>query len=124
MRKGTYSISGDGGDAELTITAFPGDVGGDLANLNRWRSQVELPPIPQSEFASAAQKLERNGLRLTVVDIGGTGAKPQRIRGAMIPHGGSTWFFELLGPDVTVAKEMAAFMAFLDTIKPAASTAK
>ena len=28
MRKATYTIAGDGAEAELAITAFPGDVGG------------------------------------------------------------------------------------------------
>jgi hypothetical protein len=125
MRKATYSVPGEGGEAELTITAFPGDVGGELANLNRWRSQLQLPPIGQAELGSAAQRIERNGLRLTVVDIAGSGASPQRILGAMIPHDGSTWFFKLgPGPDKTVAKEKSAFTAFLDTIKPAAPTGK
>jgi len=35
MRKGSYAIAGDGGEADLAITAFPGDVGGDLAAISR-----------------------------------------------------------------------------------------
>src|SRR3954468_24443237 len=45
MRKGSYAIKGDGGEADLSITAFPGETGGLLANLNRWRGQVSLPPL-------------------------------------------------------------------------------
>ena len=122
MRKGSFAIPGEGGEADLSITAFPGDVGGDLANLNRWRAQIQLPPIAQGEFDSAVQRIERNGLRMTIVDIAGTGSTAQRILGAMIPHGGATWFVKLTGPDALVAKEKPAFMAFLDTIKaPAAA---
>jgi hypothetical protein len=121
MRKGSFAIVGDGGEADLSITAFPGDVGGDLANLNRWRGQIELPPITESQFESATTHLDRNDLHMTVVDIVGTGANAKRILGAMIPHGGSTWFVKLMGPDALVAKEKAAFAAFLDTIKPAAA---
>jgi hypothetical protein len=126
MRKGTYVIKADGvaGEAELSITAFPGDVGGDLANLNRWRSQVNLPPVAQAEFDATTQHLDRNDLHMTVVDIVGTGAesKPVRILGAMIPHSGATWFFKLMGPDAIVAKEKAAFAKFLDSIKAAPAT--
>lgn len=122
MRKGSYTISGAGGDADLSIIAFPGSVGGDLANLNRWREQVGLPPVSQAEFEASAQRLERNGLRMTVVDLAGTGAGAKRILGAMIPYSDATWFVKLMGPDVLVAKEKTAFMAFLDTIKaPAAA---
>jgi hypothetical protein len=120
MRKGSYAIKGEGGEADMAITAFPGDVGGDLANLNRWRGQIQLPPVGQSEFEAATQRLDRNGLRLTVVDIAGTGANAQRILGAMVPFEGATWFFKLTGPDKLVAQEKAAFMAFLDTVKPSA----
>lgn len=118
MRKGSFAVKVDGAEADLSITAFPGTVGGDLANLNRWRGQVQLPPVAESDLASAAQRIERNGLKMTVVDIVGAGANAQRILGAMIPHGGSTWFVKLgPAPDALVAKEKAAFLAFLDTIK-------
>jgi hypothetical protein len=117
MRKGSFAIEGEGGGADLSITAFPGDVGGDLANLNRWRSQIDLPPISAGEFDSAVQRVEKNGLRMTIVDLAGTGANAKRILGVMIPHEGATWFVKLTGPDALVAKEKPAFMAFLDSIK-------
>lgn len=120
MRKGSYTVKGEGGEADMAITAFPGDVGGDLANLNRWRGQLSLPPIAQGEFGAATQHVDHNGLHMTVVDIVGTGANAQRILGAMVPHAGATWFFKLTGPDALVAKEKSAFTAFLGTIKPPA----
>src|SRR2546425_682214 len=50
MRKGSYAVPGDGGaTADLSITAFPGDVGGEAANVNRWRGQVSLPPLADAE---------------------------------------------------------------------------
>lgn len=119
MRKGSYAIAGEGGEADLAITAFPGDVGGDLANLNRWRGQLSLPPVAQAEFEATRQQLERNQLAMTVVEIAGTGPDAQRILGAMIPYGGATWFVKLMGPDALVAREKAAFLAFLDTVKAA-----
>ena len=119
MRKGSFAITGEGGEGDLSITAFPGNVGGELANLNRWREQVKLPPVTQAEFEAAAQRSEKNGLQRTVVDLVGTGSGAQRILGAMIPYGGATWFVKLTGPDALVAKEKPAFLAFLDTIKAA-----
>ena len=35
MRKGSFAIKGNGGEADLSITAFPGATGGLEANLNR-----------------------------------------------------------------------------------------
>ncbi len=31
--------------AQVAISQFDGDIGSDLANLNRWRRQVGLPPV-------------------------------------------------------------------------------
>ena len=50
MRKGSFSIKGDGGEADLSITAFPGSTGGLLANLNRWRGQLGLAPLAESDL--------------------------------------------------------------------------
>lgn len=121
MRKGTYVMKAAGveGEAELSITAFPGDVGGELANVNRWREQVQLPPIGAAEVKSTTQRFERHGLNIAVVDMVGTGANPKRILGAIVPHAGGTWFFKLMGPDAIVAKEKTAFTTFVETIKPA-----
>ena len=83
MRKGSFTIPGNGGaEAELSITAFPGDVGGELANVNRWRGQISLPPLAAGEAAAAVTRLTQADLTLTIVDFGGTGASPQRIVGA------------------------------------------
>jgi hypothetical protein len=122
MRKGSYAVVGENGaEADLSITAFPGDVGGELANLNRWRGQLSLPPIAESDLASATQHLHANGLHVTVVDFANTDSdKPQRILGALVPFEDATWFFKLMGPDKLVAAEKPAFLAFLQTVKPAA----
>lgn len=119
MRKGSYAVKGESAEADMAITAFPGDVGGDLANLNRWRGQIGLPAVDQAEFNRSTRHLDRNGLHMTVVDIVGAGANAQRILGAMVPHQGATWFFKLSGPDALVAREREAFLALLDTVKPA-----
>ena len=121
VRKDTLVV---GPDAELAVTAFPGDVGGELANINRWRGQLQVAPIGENELAGSVTRLEVDGLKVGVVDIvGGTTDKPARMLGAFVPVGGATWFFKLIGPDAVVAKEKANFLAFLQTLKADASTA-
>ncbi len=122
LRKGSYAVPGEGGDAELAITAFPGDVGGELANVNRWRGQVQLAPITDADLPAQIQRVEYNGLKFGVVDLVGQGDKPQRILGAFVPFGGATWFFKLAGPDAVVTQAKSDFLSFLQTVKPAGST--
>ena len=118
MRKATFIIPGaNGSSAELAVTAFPGDVGGDLANLNRWRGQLSLPPVDQAEFARAVTRLQVGSLAVTVVDVtGGTADSPTRLLGAMVPYAGATWFFKMTGPTALVGAEKTAFLAFLQTL--------
>lgn len=120
MRKATFAVKGDAGaTADLSITAFPGDTGGVPANLNRWRGQIGLPPLPETEVTAGLEHLEANGLHVDVVDMAGAvGGSPTRLLGAIIPHRGETWFVKLTGPDALVAREKSALLEFLRTVRP------
>jgi hypothetical protein len=123
MRKGSFTIPGsDAAIADLSITAFPGAVGGELANINRWRGQLSLPPISEADLPDTSSRVTVGDLVITVVDIAGTGDQPQRILGAMAPYNQAMWFFKLMGPDALVSTEKPAFLAFLQTIKAAGPT--
>ncbi|HEY8933414.1 MAG TPA: hypothetical protein VIM44_08890 [Rariglobus sp.] len=123
MRKGSFTVTAaDGGSsADLSITAFPGAVGGEFANVNRWRGQLSLPPIAEPELAGATTRVVVGELTFTVVDLAGTGDQPQRILGAMAPFDQAMWFFKLTGPDALVAAEKPAFISFLKTVKVSAT---
>lgn len=121
MRKGSFAIKGsDGAEADLSITAFPGDTGGLLANVNRWRGQIGLPALADNQLDGAVEHADLGGQHIELVDFAGTaGGKPTRIVGAILARDGETWFFKLMGPDALVAAEKTGFREFLGTIKPA-----
>lgn len=122
MRKATYVVkTEDGATADLAVTAFPGDVGGEVANVNRWRGQVGLSTVSEADARAAIERIDANGLKIGVIDIADP-STPDGVRllGAWVPHDGATWFFKLLGPDAVVRKEKAAFLEFVKTIKCAA----
>jgi len=122
MRKATLLIPAPAGGAgaELAITAFPGDVGGKLANIKRWRQQLGLPAIPDAELTSTLHHLDVGTLHLDHLEITGPGDPPTtRLLGALVPYAGATWFFKLTGPEALVAAERPAFLAFLQTLRPA-----
>lgn len=120
MRKATLLIPGEGGGpgAELSVTAFPGDVGGNLANVNRWRQQLALPAIGEAELGSALQHLDVGALHVDYVELAGTATPAQRVLGAIVPYAGATWFFKLSGPDAVVTHEKETFLAFLRSLHP------
>lgn len=124
MRKATLILPGAtaGEQAELAVTAFPGNVGGNLANLNRWRQQLQLPPIAASELDAALTHLHVGDLHIDVAELLGPasdGKPAQRVLGAIVPFNGATWFFKLTGPDAFVAAKKPEFLAFIQTLQPA-----
>jgi hypothetical protein len=114
MRKGSFRVKAGGGEADVSITAFPGATGGLEANLNRWRGQVGLAPLGDAEVVATAERFEANGLQFYVVDYKGSAG---HMLGAIVPFGGNSWFFKLTGPDATVVAAKPAYVEFLHTVK-------
>lgn len=117
MRKGSYAVKTAAGEADLSITAFPGATGGLEANLNRWRGQVGLPTQPPDKVRAGAESFSSNGLEFTVADYAGSGSGAKRLLGAIVSYEGNSWFFKLMGPDAVVAESKPAFLKFLRTVK-------
>jgi hypothetical protein len=62
--------------------------------------------------------MEANGLNFTVVELSPAGDPAgSSILGAIVPYGGSTWFFKLMGPGAAVRAARPAFMDFLHTVR-------
>jgi hypothetical protein len=117
MRKATYGVPGGGGDAELSITAFPNDVGGELANVNRWRGQVGMAALAAADLEASVSRVEANGLKFTIVELAPSGANAEGILGAIVPFDGSTWFFKLKGPVSTLKSAKGDFIGFLHSVR-------
>lgn len=115
MRYATFTItSPDGAKAEMAVTHFPGDVGGDLENVNRWRQQVGLGPVDQAGLTPLVSKVTAGAKAFSLIDV--TGAQ-SRLAAGWTRHGPDTWFFKLTGPDGLVGAEKAKFTAFLESVR-------
>jgi hypothetical protein len=117
MRKATYLVPGAGSQAELSVTAFPSDVGGELANVNRWRGQVALAPVSADDLERTVSRVEANGIKFTIVELVPPGDRAEGILGAIVPFDGSTWFFKLKGPVPALRAAKADFIGFLHTVR-------
>jgi len=106
--------------ARVTISFFPGDVGGAFANINRWRGQISLPPVEEGQLASVTQSLDTSGGKATLVDFTGTEARtgrPGRLVAVMLRHGENTWFYKLTGDSASVEAEKERFMKFVQSVR-------
>jgi hypothetical protein len=119
VRRGNFLVPGpDDKKAEVTITSFPGDVGGALANVNRWRQEVGLGEITEKEIASDKAVVDSNEGKL--YEFAGA---TQRTVVAMIPRDGSSWFFKMRGDSAVVAGAKPAFLEFLKSVHFGANAA-
>jgi hypothetical protein len=121
-RRGSFKIHGqDGAKADLSITAFPEDAGGLLANVNRWRGQIQLAPLSQSDLPLIVTSLSASEHSISFVNMVSEQAlkdgNKSRILGGVLPLDDETWFFKLTGPDELVASETDRFKKFLETVK-------
>lgn len=109
------------GKAEVTVSSFPGDVGGLLANVNRWRNQLGLAPVSEADLTKVTTPLDLNGVKATLVEIenkkNGTGPQSNRLIVAVVAREGHTWFFKMMGDDRVIVKEKAAFLKFVQSVR-------
>jgi hypothetical protein len=96
--------------AEVSVSIFPNDTGGTLANVNRWRGQIGLPAVQQSELGSIVSPLDPSNPDAILVDMK---SDSKRMLGAIVPRGGSYWFYKLTGDAEAVAPEKESFVAFV-----------
>ncbi len=126
MRVASFSVRGSEGTADVSVVPLSGAAGGDLANVNRWRGQVGLPPIAADGLKGEAGSVEVGNSRADLFEQAGTNAAGDaaRILAVIEHHGDTTWFFKMTGDSALVAREKPAFVAFLKSVKfDAADTA-
>jgi hypothetical protein len=116
-----FAVTNQDGEAEVTISSFPGEVGGLLANVNRWRGQLGLPPFAQDDLDKSISRLDVLGGTATLVDLNGRaatrGGKETRLVGVVWPRGGQTWFYKLMGDPAAAGREKDTFVKFVQSVR-------
>ena len=112
MRLGNFTAGA--GKAEITVMTFPGEVGGLLANVNRWRGQSGLPPVDEAGLTEVTEQINISGTPATLVEAVGEKTASFSV---FHPVGNATWFYKISGPSEAVTPENAAFRAFLESIQ-------
>jgi hypothetical protein len=124
MRAANLRVGGNE-KAECYLVLLGGDSGGLASNIDRWRAQISLPPLPPAELASLQHVtlLGRDGV---LVDLAGTwkgmsGAENNagwRLTGVLQVDPSGSAFLKMTGPDALVAAEKEHFLALAKSIRP------
>lgn len=97
MRLVTYEAPVSGGVAEVAVSRFPGDVGGMLANVNRWRGQVGLAPVGEGEVEGLLERFESPGFSGALLHL--EGAERDMLAASIYEAAEDrTWFVRVTAP--------------------------
>jgi len=114
-----FAVSDNSSRPEVTITPLPESAAGIPANINRWRGQLGLSPVSESELKAAAQAYQVDGQSAHLVRlVGPEDANPRRaITAAVVPHDGVNWIFALKADAAVAEQEQANFEKFVGSVK-------
>jgi hypothetical protein len=117
-RLATLDVDVGGSRAEVAITRFPGNVGGLLPNVNRWRNQLGLAPIQDlSALERPLEDLQVDGTPSQLLDLVGSGEAPQRMLVVLVPRDDFTYFVKMTGPDALVGTQREIFTQFARSLR-------
>ncbi|BDU71251.1 hypothetical protein [Mesoterricola silvestris] len=117
MRFATLNPPGPG-KIELSVVCLPGQAGGELANVNRWRGQIGLEPMDEKALGTSRQSVKSKAGAVAVFDFTSQGqAQTRMIVGSLTAKDGSTWFLKLVGDVAPVGKAKPDFMRYLETLR-------
>ncbi|NUO83178.1 hypothetical protein HUU05_24160 [candidate division KSB1 bacterium] len=134
MRKAEFRWPGAEGneDAELAVFFFPGTGGSVQANLDRWYGQFKQADGSATAQRAHTEKVDANGLVVTVTHVTGTYLKSQSpmmmsgpveekpnyaMLAAIVETANGPWFFKATGPEATITHWRPSFDAFVKSLR-------
>ncbi len=119
MRKAAFVVQDGERKVDITAIDLAASAGTLLPNVNRWREQIQLGEITQTELDEAASPISVAGVAGQYVElVGPEDADPrQAILGVVAIRGGQAWFFKLWGDADLALREKERFQAFVESIK-------
>ena len=110
----------DNAAAAVNVSSSPGEGGGLVGNINRWRGQLGLGQLSDDDANKLVTVIDVQGGKASLVDLSGTDArtgKPTRLVGVIVPQSGQTWFYKLMGDAKVVESQKDAFIKFVQGLK-------
>jgi len=112
-RDAAYEVRDGDKRAEITVTSLPAEGNSNLANVNRWRQQLQLEPMSESQLQQAVTKIQMGDLAADYVQLAGA---QESILGVMALRQGTVWFIKLQGHSDLAKREQARFEQFVKSL--------
>ena len=133
MRIASYSVTAtDGRSADVSVVPLGPAAGTELENVNRWRKELKLADITETDLSGQTQAVPIGSLPSKMYEmVSDTTVLDEkhkaRTLAAVLSVSGTTVFFKMKGEDVLVAENKPKFLAWLksvDTGEPSPSSAQ
>lgn len=105
------------GKLDVSVTVLPGDAGGELANVNRWRNQIGLAPIDPDGLGSARKPVKTAMGPVSLYDFTNGGAAKRRVVAGLALVEGKSWFVKMTGDESAVAKARPDFLRLVESLR-------
>jgi hypothetical protein len=105
------------GKIDVSVTVFPGTAGGEIANVNRWRNQIGLPPVDEAALGRDRKSLRSPAGSLAVFDYTSDGQVKTRLVAAILFADGNSWFVKMVGDAGPVAASRPDFIRLLESLR-------
>ena len=118
FRLASFVVEENGQTAEITVIPLGPAAGSLLDNVNRWRGQINLPPISQVELDAAVTQISVDGNEGNYVRISDPAAEVENsILAVIVPQSHQTVFIKMIGPQELVQAHTNAFEQFVRSIR-------
>jgi hypothetical protein len=125
MRVASFAVTNSNGEmADVGVIPLPTG-GSELALVNMWRGQMQLPALTNETSAetisvgNVSAKLFEIASDAPIID----GKFRARILVAELPRGETSWFFKMTGEESFVAAQKENFLQFLKSVSFAGNSA-
>ncbi len=118
MRQAAFEVVDGDRKVEITVISLPASGGDRLANVNRWRDQMKLPAVGETELTKLLSPITVDGHTGQYVELfAPDGEKKDATLAALVDDAGKTWFFKLTGDAELAKRETARFKKFVQSVK-------
>lgn len=105
------------GKIDVSVITLPGEAGGELANVNRWRGQIGLAPVDEAALAKSRKTVKAPAGTVALYDFTNEGSTPSRMVAGLLVSRGNSWFVKMVGDPGPVASARADFISLLETLR-------
>ena len=118
MRLGSYKVAEMGeASPDISVTRFPGDVGGLFSNVNRWRGQLGMERLADPSELGPIPTLETEHFKFKMVELTHEASPATSTMVAVLDLDGFSWFFKITGSKDAVNAERERFETFIRSVE-------